>query len=899
MARNAKSIFGKLWQSLGLGKKSIPLTHRRGARPSIELLEDRCVPATANFGTVTGVVFIDANGNGVKDKTEAVLPGVSVTLVGTSTSTDPMKGNGAIKVTAVTNALGVYKITGVPEGIDSLAPYTYKLVTNKVPGLVNGAAQSFSGVSITSNGQTITHNFGFHTGIAPGAYSLRQFLTNTTLASFPYNKAGTGVNIADHAPTALTIPTQTIATGAADKALDLAAFFKDADMTNSQVTFNIQNGTQAQKLNLTLFDAQAPMNVTNFFDYLLGAYTAGTDSASYLNAIFHRETTVPTDGIGVLQGGGFALANAGGTDLQNVSVNPLGAFFNGSTEFSSKNPNLKGTIAMAQSAANGGSSATNQFFFNTQDNPSLNASLGNSTGPFAVFGKLSDAASMTVLQSMTKGTITDVHTSPDPIAASMSAIPLYNYSGSAATFPGDAVKDNYISISGITINKRDEFLTYSIDGGNTANQGDTPNVASVTLTNEFAMIHAIAAGSTTFHVTVTDRYGLTVTQTFTVTVTGNHAPAADLNGAAGGKDVAVNFTQGTPTAIAPAGTLSDSDNTTLASMTATLTTRPDGDANESLALNASALAVIGSLTHTYNPATGVLSITGSASLSTYQTILQGIVYNNTAASPNSAARIVNVVVSDGSASSLTRTSTISILPEVTVAVSSSPAAEAGGAMTFTFTRDVVTSQAITVNYTATGTATQGTDYNALSGTVTIPANQASATVTVTATEDTLLEGDETVILTVGAGTGYSAGTPSNDTGTITDNESATLDIAATTSVNENGGAQNIPVTLTITGTGSGTFALATGITLTADVIDANTGTAVSGTDYQAFGTQTVTFSPGATSGAVQNATLTPINNGIADGNRSVDLTLQNLGKPLTVSATLGNTSNTTTIVDDE
>src|SRR5262249_47510455 len=132
-----------------------------------------------------------------------------------------------------------------------------------------------------------------------------------------------------------------------------------------------------------------------------------------------------------------------------------------------------------------------------------------------------------------------------------------------------------------------------------------------------------------------------------------------------------------------------------------------------------------------------------------------------------------------------------------------------------------------------------------------------------------------------------------------DDESAALGIGATNSVTEQGGAQNIGVTLTITGSGSGTFALGTGIVLTADVTDAGGGSATSGTDYSAVGTQTVTFSSGAASGTVQNIALTPINDRLLEGNETVHLHLGNLGNPASVSASLGNTSNTTTITDDE
>src|SRR5206468_276629 len=97
---------------------------------------------------------------------------------------------------------------------------------------------------------------------------------------------------------------------------------------------------------------------------------------------------------------------------------------------------------------------------------------------------------------------------------------------------------------------------------------------------------------------------------------------------------------------------------------------------------------------------------------------------------------------------------------------------------------------------------------------------ASQSVSLAPVNDALLEGDETVDLALSNPSGVSTtlGNTSNTT-TITDDESATLDLAATASASETGGAHNIGVTLTITGTTSGTdpFALVDGVTLTADV----------------------------------------------------------------------------------
>jgi hypothetical protein len=79
---------------------------------------------------------------------------------------------------------------------------------------------------------------------------------------------------------------------------------------------------------------------------------------------------------------------------------------------------------------------------------------------------------------------------------------------------------------------------------------------------------------------------------------------------------------------------------------------------------------------------------------------------------------------------------------------------------------------MTVNYTTLGTATFNTDYT-VSGTpgqVAIPANQASASITLHAVTDTIKDGGETARFAVGAGAGYQvAAAPGNKVGvTIND-----------------------------------------------------------------------------------------------------------------------------------
>ena len=168
--------------------------------------------------------------------------------------------------------------------------------------------------------------------------------------------------------------------------------------------------------------------------------------------------------------------------------------------------------------------------------------------------------------------------------------------------------------------------------------------------------------SVTFSYAVTDGIAAPVATSATLDITPvNDAPVADLNGGAGGDDAIAAFTEdGGPVLIAPAGTIADVDDANIESLTATLTSRPDGDGAESLSLNAAATAAAAGLTVSYTAATGVLSISGTASLATYQTIVQGIQYDNTEQDPTTTDRTVNVVVSDGDTTSAVNTSTITV-----------------------------------------------------------------------------------------------------------------------------------------------------------------------------------------------------------------------------------------------
>ncbi|MCC2692656.1 cadherin-like domain-containing protein, partial [Nodularia sp. LEGE 04288] len=120
-----------------------------------------------------------------------------------------------------------------------------------------------------------------------------------------------------------------------------------------------------------------------------------------------------------------------------------------------------------------------------------------------------------------------------------------------------------------------------------------------------------------------------------------------------------------------------------------------------------------------------------------------------------------------------------ITPVITLTLSPGSVNEDGTTnLVYTFTRTESTTNALTVNYSVAGTATFNNDYSQIgaatftdtTGTITFAANSATATLTIDPTADAIIESDETVALTLTSGTGYTVGTATAVTGTITNDD---------------------------------------------------------------------------------------------------------------------------------
>jgi len=126
------------------------------------------------------------------------------------------------------------------------------------------------------------------------------------------------------------------------------------------------------------------------------------------------------------------------------------------------------------------------------------------------------------------------------------------------------------------------------------------------------------------------------------------------------------------TAIDATITVTDVDNTNLASATAAIS------AGFQTGQDVLACGACGAIVPAYNAGTGVLTLTGSATLAAYQAALRSVTYANTSDGPNGAPRTITWVGNDGTVNSAPVTSTVNVIP-----VNDAPVLTAGATAAFT------------------------------------------------------------------------------------------------------------------------------------------------------------------------------------------------------------------------
>jgi hypothetical protein len=456
-------------------------------------------------------------------------------------------------------------------------------------------------------------------------------------------------------------------------------------------------------------------------------------------------------------------------------------------------------------------------------------------------------------------TITDNESVPS-ISLSSSTSSIAENSGSSITLTATS---SIISSSDVEV---------SLSASGTATSGtDYGAISSIT----------IAAGSTT------------ATATFTPTDDNfydgaNETAIFDISSVSGGS-ATENGTQQV--------TLTITDNET--APTVTLST-----GGSSIAENTSSIVTITATLSgaTYEDTTVNFTVSGTSTLNDDYTISTPITITAGSTSGTASISIVNDLVYEGNETIIldiasvsgggvtengTQQETITITeddsaPTLSLASSSSSLDENGSAITLTGTLSNPTHQTVTVGISVSGTATLNTDYSLSGSSFTISAGSTTGSVTVTPTDDSTFEGNETIIIDVSSVSGGSAtenGTQQVTISLVEDDSGPALSINDVTTSDES--ASNATFTIT--------SSVISASNMTVDWTTSN-GTATAGSDYTA-GSGTATITAGQTTTTINVGILADT---LDETNETVTITLSNA-----TLATISDSTGTLTITDDD
>ena len=222
------------------------------------------------------------------------------------------------------------------------------------------------------------------------------------------------------------------------------------------------------------------------------------------------------------------------------------------------------------------------------------------------------------------------------------------------------------------------------------------------------------------------------------------------------------------------------------------------------------------------------------------------------------------------------------LPSISIAAGT--AVTEGTAATFTLTADPAPAGDLTVTVTVTdsGTFIAG----AAPTTVTITGSETTAMLEVTTTDDSINEANGMITATVEGGAGYTVDATNNsDSVTVNDDDALPMLAIDSPSVAEGNAGDTPTLSYTVTLTGEREREV------TVDYADTTSGTATSGTDYEAVTAGTLTFAPGTTT---QNIDVTVMGDADDEGDETVILRLSG-----ETNATITTADGTGTITNDD
>jgi hypothetical protein len=813
-------------------------------RLGVELLEDRLVPAS-----IGDFVWRDSNANGLQDAGEPGIAGVTVKLVGAGNNlytTTNASGYYAFDISTLTASPYYWLEVTIPSGyaITALNQGTNDNVDNDFYTGGSGAWTDYINVTPGMN------NLSFDAGLKPAAA-----LPNMVISDRTQNEGNSGTTNFPFTVSLSAASTQTVSVyyytsgGTATSGTDYA-------YTSGSVSF--APGETAKTINVPVYGDYTVEPNETFNVYLYSVTGANITDNTGLGTITNDDgAPLPTLNLtgpaNVTEGdAGSSLATYTATlsaaSTQTVTVNYT--TYAGSATAGSDYTTTTGTLTFAPGQTTktftvpvlGDTTPEPSEYFNVNLTSPTNATLGSA---FSVTTFIQDN-DVTGTLAVSDATVTEGHTGTTAAAftvtlSSANTVPVsvdwatadgtatagsdYQAASGTLTFaPGETSKTVTVLVNGDVDNEPNE--TYYLNLSNPVNATIARAQAVGTIVNDdtpptvsITSAASVTEGNTG-SITATVTIGLSTATGRTVTVDWATAdPAPSYGYATAGQDY--QSASGTVT-FAPGET------------TKTVTVTVFGDT-------------------IYEPTELIPLTLSNATNATLGTTRSVVVYDN---DPKPAISVSDVTVTEGDSGTT--------------------------AATFTVTLSGPVGYATWANYsTADGTAYNGYDYTAVSGTLNFAAGETTKTVTVLVTGDTTGELNETFQLNLGNTSGDFTIADGQGVCTILNDDVPLVSVNDVTVLEGNAGTA--PATFTVTLSNPWTAPVSVGYRTIA-------GSATADVDYVQT-TGTLTFAPGETT---KTFTIPVYGETGYETNETFNVVLENL-----VNAGAGDTWGVGTITNDD
>jgi cytochrome oxidase assembly protein ShyY1 len=663
------SVFDQvsIWKTTNLNSATPTWTNAATGVPNIPVNAFVVDPVNSNnlfAGTDIGV-YASSDGGASWDPFGTGLPAVAVFDMAIHPVTHVLRiathGRGMWQNT-ITNANQAPVVTTSPGTTTYTEDNPPVLVDNGLtvtdPDNVNLASAT---VSITGNFQTgqdvlaflnqngITGVYNAATGVLSLTGSSALVNYQTALRSVTYNNSSQNPNTSNRT-VSFVASDGTANSNTATKTIVVVAV-NDAPVVTTSVgntTYTEDNPPVAVDNGLTVADVDNT-NLASATVSITGNFQTGQDVLTFSNQ----------NGItGVYNSGTGVLTLTGSSTIANYQIALRSVTYNNS----SQNPNTSNrTVSFVASdgTANSNTATKTIVVVAVNDAPVVTTSVGNTTytednPPVAVDNVLTVAdVDNTNLASATVSITGNFQTGQDVLAfTTQNGITgVYNSGTGVLTLTGSSSVANYqTALRSVTYNNSSQNPNTSnrtvsfVANDGTANSNTATKIIVVVAVND-APVVTTSVGNTTYT---------------------EDAP---------------------PVAIDNALTVTDVDNANLSSAIVSIT------GNFLSTEDVLAFTNQNGITGVYNSVTGVLTLTGSATVANYQTALRSVTYNNSSQNPNTSNRNVSFVANDGTTNSNTANKII-----IVVAVNDAPVVTTSPGNT-TYTEDnppVAVDNALTV-----------------------------------------------------------------------------------------------------------------------------------------------------------------------------------------------------------